>query len=183
MARNTFLNTTHWLKPGSYLAVMTFVSAIWILLDFQSPVQGSQPKPIVQQPLVVSAIQQPRPNLAIESSRNQLLVQNIESVATKPDVNKDLRLQNITITQDSNDKSLLTVKGFINNRSDQTRYVYYVVAKFIANDTSIKQTIIPVNIDIQPGKSQAFTHEISTDSVNSISLETVKPLVIKYEYR
>jgi hypothetical protein len=183
MARSIFLNPTHWLKPGSYLAVMMFASAIWILLDLQSPAQGAQAKLRVKPILVVTADHLPHLASGLKLMSHQLLAQNIESIASKSDISKDLSLQNITITQDSNDKSLLTVKGFINNRSEQTRYVYYVVAKFIANDTSIKQTIIPVNIDIQPGKSQAFTHEISTDSVNTIELETVKPLVVKYEYR
>jgi hypothetical protein len=183
MARHTFPTTTHWTKPSRYLSVLMFVSAIWILLDAQSPAQASKLKlTLAKAPLISSTAQHPDP-IFVKLTKNRYLAQNIETTATNADVNKDLRLQNITITQDSNDKSLLTVKGFINNRSDQTRYVYYVVAKFIANDTSIKQTIIPVNIDIQPGKSQAFTHEISTDNVNSIALETVKPLVVKYEYR
>jgi hypothetical protein len=160
-----------------------FVSAIWILLDVQSPAQGSQPKlPTAKTAVVTLTAQQLNPNV-VKSTANQLLAQTTNSTSKNLDANKDLRLQNITITQDSNDKSLLTVKGFINNRSEQTRYVYYVVAKFIANDTSIKQTIIPVNINIQPGQSQPFTHEISTDNVNAIVPETVKPLVVKYEYR
>jgi hypothetical protein len=162
---------------------MMFVSAIWILLDVQSPAQGSKLRSSAAKTALVASTDQPAGRILVKSTANRLLAQNIEGNSKNPDVNKDLRLQNITITQDSADKSLLTVKGFINNRSEQTRYVYYVVAKFIANDTSIKQTIIPVNIDIQPGKSQPFTHEISTDSVNSIAPETVKPLVVKYEYR
>jgi hypothetical protein len=183
MARHTFPTTTHWSKTSSYLSVMMFVSAIWILLDVQSPAQGSKLKLPAAKTAVVASIAQHSGTTLGRSTANQLLAQTIEGTSKNLDANKDLRLQNITITQDSTDKSLLTVKGFINNQSDQTHYVYYVVAKFIANDTSIKQTIIPVNIDIQPGKSQAFTHEISTDSVNAISLDTVKPLVIKYEYR
>ncbi len=162
---------------------MMFVSAIWILFDVQSPAQGSKLKFPSAKTAVVASTAQPTGSILVKSTANRLLAQNIESSSKNPDVNKDLRLQNITITQDSADKSLLTVKGFINNRSEQTHYVYYVVAKFIANDTSIKQTIIPVNIDIQPGKSQPFTHEISTDSVNTIAPETVKSLVVKYEYR
>jgi hypothetical protein len=183
MARHTFPTTTNWLKTSRYLSVMMFVSAIWILLDVQSPAQGSKPKFPTAKTAVVTLITQRPGTTLVKSAANQLLAQTIEGSSKNLDVNKDLRLQNITITQDSADKSLLTVKGFINNRSEQTRYVYYVVAKFIANDTSIKQTIIPVNIDIQPGKSQPFTHEISTDNINSISPEAVKPLVIKYEYR
>jgi hypothetical protein len=183
MARHVFPTTPHLTKTSRSLSVMMFVSAIWILLDFQSPAQSSKLKlPAAKMAVVALNTQHPGATL-VQPAANKFLAQNIEGTSKNPDVNKDLRLQNITITQNSNDKSLLTVKGFISNRSDQTRYVYYVVAKFIANDTSIKQTIIPVNIDIQPGKSQAFTHEISTDNVNSIALETVKPLVVKYEYR
>jgi hypothetical protein len=159
---------------------MLFISAIWILFDFQSPAQGSKlNSPLAKLTFGRSIVPDPAKALLLKSSENRLLAQNIESTA----VNKDLRLQHIKITQDSTDKSLLTVKGFINNHSDQTLYVYYVVTKFISNDTAIKQTIIPVNINIQPGKSQPFTHEISTDRVNSIAPETVKPLVVKYEYR
>ena len=83
----------------------------------------------------------------------------------------------------SSDKSLLTVTGLINNRSEQAHYVYYIVAKFVAKDISIKQAIIPIDIDIEPGKSKPFTHEISIGNIKSIVPETVKPMVVKYEYR
>lgn len=92
-------------------------------------------------------------------------------------------VKNMTITRSSSDKSLLNVEGQINNQSGQSHYVYYIVAKFVSKDTSIKQAIIPVNMTIEPGKSTPFTHEISTESLNSISPESVKPVVVKYEYR
>ncbi len=115
--------------------------------------------------------------------QDRVLAQNLDQSSTNIDINKDLQLQGITITQESADKSLLTVKGFINNRGERAHYVYYIVAKFIANDTAIKQTVIPVNIDLEPGQSKPFTHEISADSVNPIVPANVKPLIVKYEYR
>jgi hypothetical protein len=171
------------MKTSKYLAVIMFVSAIWILLDVPSPAQGFKIESAVAKPTVLS---NPRPhsNKAARSQPpNRLLTQNSDPTSPTFDINKDLMLKDITITQDSDDKSLLTVKGFINNRSDKPHYVYYIVAKFISNDTAIKQTIIPVNLKLDAGASQAFTHEISTDSVNVISPETIKPLVVKYEYR
>ncbi len=119
----------------------------------------------------------------VKRQHHRVLEQNSGNSSTNIDINKDLRLQGITITQESDDKSLLTVKGFINNRGERAHYVYYIVAKFIANDTAIKQTVIPVNIDLEPGQSKPFIHEISTDSVNSIVPANVKPLIVKYEYR
>jgi hypothetical protein len=173
MARYTSLNPNHGMKTSKYLPVIMFVSAIWILLDVKSPAQGFKLEPAQPQPLLV-----PSPH-----SRHRLLAQNIESSSTNPDANKDFQLQDVRIIRNTADKSLLTVKGSINNRSDQSRYVYYIVAKFIANDVAIKQTIIPVNIGLEPGQSKAFTHEISTEKIDSISPETVKSLVVKYEYR
>ncbi len=121
--------------------------------------------------------------MAVSADRRpQILAQNSTGTINNSEVNKDLRLQDITVTRNSSDKSLLTVTGSIDNRSDRTHYVYYVVAKFISRDVSIKQAIIPVNINIEPGKSKPFTHEISTD-IDSIVPETVKALVLKYEYR
>ena len=173
MLRHTALTQTHCPNATKHLAAVVFLSAIWISLDAQSPARGFN----LELPRVSPA--------AIESPARhpQILAQNLTGNASSVDVNKDLRLQDITITRTSSDKSLLTVTGSIENRSDRTHYVYYVVAKFIAKDVSIKQAIIPVNIDIEPGKSKPFTHEISADSINSIAPETVKPLVVKYEYR
>jgi hypothetical protein len=173
MLRPTALTQTHCPNASKHLAAVVFLSGIWISLDAQSPARSFN----LDLPAVSPA--------AIESPARhpQILAQNLTGNASSADVNKDLRLQDITITRTSSDKSLLTVTGSIENRSDRTHYVYYVVAKFIAKDVSIKQAIIPVNIDIAPGKSKPFTHEISADSINSIAPETVKPLVVKYEYR
>jgi hypothetical protein len=179
------------MKTSNYLAVIMSVSAIWILLDVKSPAQGFKLElPVAKPTLVKFAPQQSLLHSKISSAletapraRNLLLAQNLQTTATDADINKDFMLQDITITQNSADKSLLTVTGSIANLSGQSHYVYYIVAKFISNDTAIKQTIIPVNIDIEPGKSKQFIHEISTDPVNSIEPETVKPLVVKYEYR
>lgn len=147
------------------------ISAIWTLLDVKSPAQGFKLE--LPQPILVTSVHH----------QNRLLAQDIPSSSTTADVNKDFRLQDVTITRNAVDKSLLTVKGSINNHSEQSRYVYYIVAKFISNDVAIKQTIIPVNIGLEPGQSKAFTHEISTEKIDSISPETVKSLVVKYEYR
>jgi hypothetical protein len=164
------------MKTSKYLPVIMFISAIWILLDVQSPAQGfSLELPFVNRTQAKSTHQPAR-----------ILTQNLVGSSDSPEinkVNKDLRLQDIKITRDSEDKSLITIAGSINNRSEQPHYVYYIVARFISNDTSIKQTIIPLNIDIEPGQSKLFTHEISTNGSNSILLETVKPVVVKYEYR
>jgi hypothetical protein len=183
MPRHTSLNTIHCMKTSKYLAVIMFISGIWILLDVSSPAQGFKLESGVAKPTVVSFPLQHSAKTARSQPANRLLTQNSGGTSPTADINKDLMLTDITIAQDSEDKSLLTVKGFINNRSDKSHYVYYIVAKFIANDTAIKQTIIPVNIKLDAGASQAFTHEISTDSVNVISPETIKPLVVKYEYR
>ena len=171
------------MKTSKYLAGIVFISALWILLDVKSPAQGFKLESAVAKPTVESNPRQHSGKTAQSQPTNQPKTQNSDSTSPTADINKDLMLTDITIAQDSQDKSLLTVKGFINNRSDKSHYVYYIVAKFISNDTAIKQTIIPVNIKLDAGASQAFTHEISTDSVNVISPETIKPLVVKYEYR
>jgi hypothetical protein len=172
------------MKTSKYLSAIMSISAVWILLDVKSPAQGFKlESPVAKSSFVKFAPQQIGVFPHQYRRSNPILAQKLESTSISTDINKDLRLQDITITQDSADKSLLTVKGFINNRSEQAHYVYYIVAKFIANDTAIKQTIIPVNIDIEPGQSRPFTHEVSTNSVKSIAPETVKPLVVKYEYR
>ena len=111
-----------------------------------------------------------------------MLAQNLVGTKTSPDVSKDLRLQEVVVTRNSSDKSLLTVTGTIDNRSEQARYVYYIVAKFITKDVSIKQAIIPINTNIEPGKSKPFTYEISIGST-SLAPADVKPMVVKYEYR
>jgi hypothetical protein len=185
MPRHTALNTADWIKTSKYLSVIMSICAIWNLLAVKSLAQEvkidlsgvthTPGKAISQQVGVASS--------PAKRQQRLVLAQNLDSTSTNIEINKDLRLQGITITQDSADKSLLTVKGFINNRSERAHYIYYIVAKFIANDTAIKQTVIPVNIDIEPGQSKPFMHEISTDSVNLIVPATVKPLVVKYEYR
>ncbi len=185
MSRHTPLSTTYWIKPSKYLSTIVSVFAIWSLLSIKSPAQDikidlsaakSTPARVISPQVGVA----PAP---VRRQQHQILAQSLDSASTNIEISKDFRLQGITITQDSADKSLLTVKGFINNRSEQAHYVYYIVAKFIANDTAIKQTVIPVNIDLEPGQSKPFIHEISTDSVNPIVPATVKPLVVKYEYR
>ncbi len=161
------------MKISKYLSVAIFISAIWSLLDIQSPAQGLT--------LRLPVVNFTPPKI---SDRQQLtLVQKSENGGIDSDINKDLRVKDISITRDRSDNSLLTVKGSIDNHSRQYHYVYYIVAKFIANDTSIKQAIIPVNSNIPPGKSAEFNHEISTESINSLPPETVKPVVVKYEYR
>ncbi|MCY7368739.1 MAG: hypothetical protein LH474_11380 [Chamaesiphon sp.] len=167
------------MKTSKYLSVVMSIGAVWMFLGSQSTAQASQ----LELPVATPAVMKRSERISVFAPKRRLLAQNVDSTSTDVDINKDLQLQNITITQNRSDKSLLTVKGSINNRSEQVHYVYYVVAKFISNDTAIKQTIIPVNIDIGPGKSQSFTHEISTDIVNSIATDTLKPLVVKYEYR
>jgi hypothetical protein len=173
MLRHTSLNPMHCLKTSQYLSVIMFVSGIWSLLNVQSSALGFSLKlPVVNSNLIRSPLQ-----------HSQLLAQTSASSQTSVDVNQDLRLQNTVVTRNSSDKSLLTITGRIENRSEQTHYVYYIVAKFVSKDISIKQAIIPIDIDIEPGKSKPFTHEISADSIHSISPETVKPIVVKYEYR
>jgi hypothetical protein len=161
------------MKTSQYLSVIMFVSGIWSLLDVQSSARCSiLESPVAQASLIQSARQS-----------HPVLAQNLATTQTDGDVNKDLRLQEVVVTRNSSDKSLLTVTGTINNRSEQTHYVYYIVARFVSKDISIKQAIIPIDIDIAPGKSKPFTHEISIDSTSPILPESVKPMVVKYEYR
>ena len=184
MSTHTPLNTTHWIETSKYLTVIVSVCAIWSLLVVKSPAQAVEPELSManRAPVQVAARQIGLVSIPVRQ-HNRVIAQNSDVNSTSIDINKDLQLQDITIVQDSADKSLLIVKGFINNHSEQSHYVYYIVAKFIANDTAIKQTVIPVNIDLEPGQSKPFIHEISTDNVSSIVPAMVKPLVVKYEYR
>lgn len=161
------------MKISKYLSAILSVGAIWFLLDVTSPARGLS----FELPLAKYASGQ------LRSRHARSIAQSPPVSAPTTEIDKDLRLQGISITRNSSDRSLLTFTGSINNRSGQTHYIYYIVAKFVANDTSIKQAIIPVNVDIEPGQSKPFTHEISTDSANSIVPETIKPVVVKYEYR
>jgi hypothetical protein len=166
------------MKIGQYLSIIMSIGAIWSLLDVRSSARGFSLKPSTG----ISAA-----SISTKQQSPQLLAQNLAQTSVTNSVDlesdKDLQLQYINVTRNSSDKSLLTVSGSINNRSEQSHYVYYIVAKFIAKDVSIKQAIIPVNIDIEPGKSKSFSHEISTQSVNSLAPEAVKPVLVKYEYR
>jgi hypothetical protein len=150
-----------------YLSVMIFTSMLWSSIDFKSPAQAFN--------LVNFAQAQLR--------KIHTLSQNPAVDLVNSDTNKDLMVKNMTITRSTSDKSLLNLEGQINNQSGQPHYVYYIVAKFISKDTSIKQAIIPVNSKIDPGKSTSFIHEISSESLNSIAPEAVKPVIVKYEYR
>jgi hypothetical protein len=161
------------------------VCTIWSLLVVESPAQNVKTDRSMAErtPVKIATQQIGLASSSVKRQQNRVLAQNSDSTSTNNEIDKDLQLQGITITQDSADKSLLTVKGFINNHSEQSHYVYYIVAKFIANDTAIKQTVIPVNIELEPGESKPFVHEISTDGVKSIVPAMVKSLVVKYEYR
>jgi hypothetical protein len=161
------------MKIGHYLSVIMSIGAIWSLLDVRSSARGFS----LERAIVANE------HIAHKQRSPQLLAQNSAPNPIELESDKDLRLQYINVTRNSSDKSLLTVSGSINNRSEQTHYVYYIVAKFVSKDISIKQAIIPVNIDIEPGKSKPFSHEISTQSADSLVPETVKPVVVKYEYR
>ncbi|WP_310489860.1 hypothetical protein [Chamaesiphon sp. VAR_69_metabat_338] len=161
------------MKIGRYLSVIMSIGAIWGVLDVRSSARGFS----LEHSTILARSIAPKPRSP------QLLVQTLPANSIDLESDKDLRLQYINVTRNSSDKSLLTVSGSINNRSEQTHYVYYIVAKFVSKDISIKQAIIPLNIDIEPGKSKSFSHEISTQSIDSISPETVKPVVVKYEYR
>ncbi len=146
---------------------MIFTSTLWGLAGFKSPAQGFD--------LVNFA--------RVQLHQIHSLSQNPAVERANSDPSKDLMVKNMTITRSSSDKSLLNVEGQINNQSGQSHYVYYIIAKFVSKDTSIKQAIIPVNSTIEPGKSTPFVHEISTESLNSIAPESVKPVIVKYEYR
>jgi hypothetical protein len=173
MLRHTSLNTTYCMKIGRYLSVIMSIGAIWCVLDVRSSARGFS-----LEHSTVSAR-----SIATTQQLPKLLAQTPAPTPIDLESDKDLRLQYINVTRNSSDKSLLTVSGSINNRSEQTHYIYYIVAKFVSKDVSIKQAIIPLNIDIEPGKSKSFSHEISAQSIDSISPETVKPVVVKYEYR
>jgi hypothetical protein len=170
ITRQKFPHTSHCMKISQYLSVIIVGSAIWSCLSVKSSAQGFNLK---------LPGMSPSPVVLAQQSGN--IAQNDGAGNSNP--NKDLRLREIGITRDSSDKSLLVVKGSIDNRSDRPHYVYYIVAKFISKDSSIKQAIIPVNSKIEPGESAKFNHEISTESINSLAPETVKPVVVKYEYR
>jgi hypothetical protein len=155
----------------NYLSMMLFTSVIWGGAGFMSPAQGFD----LRTPLVNFA--------QAQWHKVNPLAQNPAVDRVSPDPAKDLTVKNLTIVRSTSDKSLLNVEGEINNQSGQSHYVYYIITKFVSKDTSIKQAIIPVNSTIEPGKSASFTHEISTESLNSIAPESVKPIVVKYEYR
>jgi hypothetical protein len=165
-------HTSHCMKIGKYLSLIIFGSAIWSGLTAKSSAQGFNLKLPGMNPVPVTLAQ-----------TNSTIAQNSADGAGTSSPSKDLRLREIGITRDISDKSLLIIKGSIENRSDRPHYVYYIVAKFISKDASIKQAIVPVNSKIAPGASAKFNHEISTDSINSVAPETVKPVVVKYEYR
>lgn len=158
------------MKPSKYLSVIIFVSAIWFCLAVESLAQVT--------------LKLPRINVNSPSEQSSVAIaQNQEDDNPIADANKDLKLREIVITPDSSDKSLLSVQGSIDNYSEQTHFIYYIVAKFVAKDTSIKQAIIPVNSQIEPGKSAKFNYEISTESIKLDELNQVKSVVVKYEYR
>lgn len=160
------------MKIGKYLSAIVSIGATWFLLDVTSAARGFDFELSAKFSSDRSGTRQTRP------------ISQAPAVSQPTDaIDKNLSLQGISITRNSSDKSLLTFTGSINNRSEQSHYVYYIVAKFVSNDTSIKQAIIPLNVDIKPGKSQSFTHEISTDNINSITPEAIKPVIVKYEYR
>jgi hypothetical protein len=165
-------HTSHCMKISQYLSVIIVGSAIWSCLSVKSSAQSFNLKLPGMSPSPVTLAQQ-----------SGTIAQTDRDGTGNSNANKDLRLREIGITRDSSDKSLLVVKGSIDNRSDRPHYVYYIVAKFISKDSSIKQAIIPVNSQIEPGESAQFNHEISTESINSLAPETVKPVVVKYEYR
>jgi hypothetical protein len=168
MPRHISLHTTHCMKTNKYLSAIVSLCGIWILLSVTAPARSNSLR---------------LPPTASISPAERAIAQNLEPSRDSTDLNQDLRLQDITVTQNSADKSLLTVKGSINNRSDKSHYVYYIVAKFISKDASIKQTIIPIDSDLEPGQSKLFVREISTDNIDPIGPETVKPVIVKYEYR
>jgi hypothetical protein len=161
------------MKIGRYLSVVMSIGAIWGVLDVRSSARAFN----LEQSRISAR------SIPTKQRSSQLLVQTPTANQIDLESDKDLRLQYINVTRNSSDKSLLTVSGSINNHSEQTHYIYYIVAKFVSKDVSIKQAIIPLNIDIEPGKSKSFSHEISAQSIDSISPETVKPVVVKYEYR
>lgn len=154
-----------------YLPVVLFNSTLWGSAVFGSVAQSHE----INVPLIDFAHAQ--------WHKVQLIAQNPEADGSNSDRNKDLMVKSIAITRNSSDKSLLNIQGQIKNQSGQARYVYYIVAKFVSKDALIEQAIIPVNSTIEPGQSTPFTHEISTERLNSNSPESIKPIVVKYEYR
>jgi hypothetical protein len=164
--------TSHDMKIGKYFAVIVFGSAIWSCLSVKSSAQGFNLKlPGLRSTPVTLA--QP----------NRIVAQKNQDGAETPSPSKDLRSGKIDIVPDSSDKSISIVKGSIYNHSDRPRYVYYLVAKFISKDASVKQAIVPIDRKIESGESVKFNHEISTQSISSTAPETVKPIVVKYEYK
>lgn len=165
-------HTSHGMKIGKYLSVIMFGSAIWSCCAIESSAQGFNLKLPGMNPTPVTL-----------SRQYSTLAQNSRDGAGASTPNKDLRLREIGIVRDSLDKSISIVKGSIDNRSDRPHYIYYIVAKFIAKDASVKQTIVPINSRIEPGESVKFNHEISTESISANDPEKVKPIVVKYEYK
>ncbi len=159
------------MKPSKCLSAMICVSTIWSCLAIESIAQVS-----IKLPGVYSSA-------ANSEQRNPTSANNSQDDSGIAATNPDLKLNAIGIKRDRADKSLFTVTGEINNRSDRSHYVYYIVAKLISKETSIKQTIIPINSQIEPGASARFNHEISTDNIKSNDLNTVTPVIVKYEYR
>lgn len=170
MSRYTSLSITHCMKTSKYLPVIIFVSAICGLLDVQSPAWGlNLPQPLVN---AVGKLPLGNRHLAQTPETNKS-----ESTDRKTELSLP---SGIGVSRSSSDKSLLTVTGSIENSSDRAHFVYYIVAKLIVNDTAIKQTIIPINSDIEPGASKSFTHEVSTNTKDS---KVPAAVVVKYEYR
>jgi hypothetical protein len=163
---------SHCMKIGKYFSVIVFGSAIWSCLSVKSSAHGFN--------LKLPRIDRIPINITLPTS---LITQNSQDGTATTSPSKDLRLREIGIVRDSSDKSISIVTGSIDNRSDRPHYVYYLVAKFISKDASVKQTIVPINSKIEPGESVKFNHEISTESVSSTAPETVKPIVVKYEYK
>lgn len=122
-------------------------------------------------------------HLVGQSSQPKLLLaQDTEPKNSTSNPKRDLE-NKISISADREDKSLLEVRASITNRGEQPHYVYYIVAKFVAGETPIKQTIIPVNTTIKPGETTNVTHEILKESFSPMAIKNIKPVVIKSEYR
>lgn len=159
------------MKPSKCLSAMICVSTIWSWLAIESIAQVSIKLPGIN------------PSAANSEQRTSPPANHQEDGSGSAEPTPDLKLSAIGITRDRSDKSLFTVTGEISNRSDRSHYVYYIVAKLISKETSIKQTIIPINSQLEPGESARFNHEISTDNIKSNNLNTVTPVIVKYEYR
>ena len=165
-------HTSHGMKIGNYFAVIIFGSAIWGCLSVRSSAQGFNLKLPGMNSTPVTLAQQ-----------NRIVAQKNQDGAETPSPSKDLRFGKIDIVPDRSDKSISIVKGSIYNPSDRPHYVYYIVAKFISKDASVKQAIVPIDRKIESGESVKFNHEISTQGISSNDPETVKPIVVKYEYK